>query len=227
MKKVPKSAQKQIQAGRLKGMTDISPMWRIKMLTEIFGPAGIGWYTDVIRREIVDGPSGDKMAIMDIHLYVRENGEGEWSKPIFGTGGKALIAKENSGLRADDEAWKKTYTDALSVACKALGIGADIYWKGGELESMGSHNNTPTNSAAPKQEYPRPAVLDTAPNAVSQDELTACVKYYYAPLAGTEKAKVFIAKLEELIGNKNYMNVPDVGKRLALFNYIKEMIGNV
>lgn len=31
------------------------------------------------------------------------------------------------GLFLDDEAFKKTYTDALGVACKALGFGADIY----------------------------------------------------------------------------------------------------
>ena len=38
---VPDEAQKPIAAGRLKGMTDINPMWRIKRLTEIFGPCGL------------------------------------------------------------------------------------------------------------------------------------------------------------------------------------------
>ena len=40
---VPESAQKTIKGGRLNGMTDINPMWRIQMLTELFGPCGIGW----------------------------------------------------------------------------------------------------------------------------------------------------------------------------------------
>ena len=31
------------------------------------------------------------------------------------------------GLFLDDEAFKKAYTDALGVACKALGFDADIY----------------------------------------------------------------------------------------------------
>ena len=35
---VPKDAQKTIGAGKLKGFTDINPMWRIKLLTETFGP---------------------------------------------------------------------------------------------------------------------------------------------------------------------------------------------
>lgn len=43
VREVPKEAQKPITAGRLKGMTDINPMWRIKKLTELFGPCGVGW----------------------------------------------------------------------------------------------------------------------------------------------------------------------------------------
>ena len=31
----PQEALKAIEAGRLKGMTDINPMWRIKALTEL------------------------------------------------------------------------------------------------------------------------------------------------------------------------------------------------
>ena len=41
---VPETAKKEINGGRLNGKTDIIPMWRIKILTEQFGPIGIGWY---------------------------------------------------------------------------------------------------------------------------------------------------------------------------------------
>ena len=37
VRSVPENAQKEIKGGRLKGMTDINPMWRIKKLTEEFG----------------------------------------------------------------------------------------------------------------------------------------------------------------------------------------------
>ena len=43
--------------------------------------------------------------------------------------GSRLVSKENSGLYTDDECYKKAYTDAISVACKSLGIGADVYWE--------------------------------------------------------------------------------------------------
>ena len=35
-RQVPETAKKNIGGGRLKGMTDINPMWRIKTLTEEF-----------------------------------------------------------------------------------------------------------------------------------------------------------------------------------------------
>ena len=43
VRSVPPEAIKPITAGRLKGKSDINPMWRIKVLTEQFGPCGEGW----------------------------------------------------------------------------------------------------------------------------------------------------------------------------------------
>lgn len=132
---VPQNAQKEIGAGRLKGMTDINPMWRIRKLTEIFGPAGLGWKYTVDRQWVEDGSDGTKCAFCNISLYIRE--EGEWSDAIPGTGGSSFIAKERSGLYTSDEAFKMALTDALSVACKALGFGADIYWAGNRESKYG------------------------------------------------------------------------------------------
>lgn len=127
---VPKNAQKTIPAGKLKGMTDINPMWRIKMLTELFGPCGIGWYTEIVEQWTESGSDNIVSAFCNINLYIKD-GE-NWSMPIAGTGGSAFISKDKNGLNTSDEAFKMAYTDALSVACKALGIGANIYWEGGK-----------------------------------------------------------------------------------------------
>lgn len=143
---VPNNAQKTITAGRIKGFTDINPMWRIKKLTEIFGACGIGWYTDDIKHWLEDGADGTKTAHVTLNLYVKNNDE--WSKPIFGIGGAPYISNEkdksNEKSRAytSDECFKMAYTDALSVACKALGFGANVYWAAGR--SKYSSQNTPT-----------------------------------------------------------------------------------
>jgi hypothetical protein len=204
----------------MKGMTDIKPMWRIQMLTEQFGPAGIGWYTEITRMETRDGANGDMLCFMDLNLFVRDPVSGEWSKPIFGTGGSQLIAQEKNGLRADDDAWKKTYTDALGVACRSLGIGADVYWAGGALPPAAS------KPKAIETEVPTvmPEILKQSPKAVSQEDVTAVVRYYYAPISKTAEGKAFVAKVEQAIGNKNYLSIPDAGKRLALFNLVKELV---
>lgn len=118
---VPKDAQKPFSNGRFSG-TDINPMWRIKKLTEMFGPAGIGWYTEVTRQDYIPIDDGNVMVFVDLNLYVKDGDT--WSKPIFGTGGNTLKAKG----RGDDDGFKKAYTDAMSIACKALGIGADIWY---------------------------------------------------------------------------------------------------
>lgn len=127
VKEVPQDAQKEIQAGRLKGMTDINPMWRIEKLTEVFGPCGIGWYTAITEQWIEEGANGEKCAFVKINLFIKQ--DGEWSKPIEGVGGSSFIATQKSGLYTSDECYKMAYTDAISVACKALGFGANIYWK--------------------------------------------------------------------------------------------------
>ena len=128
LRAVPSEAKKAIGGGRLKGMTDINPMWRIKSLTEQFGPCGIGWYYEIKDRWLETCMAKDEItANVNINLYVKV--DGEWSKPIPGIGGSMLVASERNGLYVNDECYKMALTDALSVACKALGMGADVYWQ--------------------------------------------------------------------------------------------------
>lgn len=126
LKTVPDEAKKTIAGGRLKGFTDINPMWRIKMLTQEFGPCGFGWYIEEVERWTEAG-AGVTGAFVKIHLYL--NLGGEWSRPIVGIGGSQLVAMEKNGPVFSDEAFKMAYTDAISVACKALGMAADVYFE--------------------------------------------------------------------------------------------------
>lgn len=133
----PKEALKKIKGGRLAGMSDVNPQWRIEMLTEQFGPCGIGWYYTITGTNIHAGNGDEKCVIIDIDLFVQH--ENEWSKPIHGVGGSMFVVKESSGLRTNDEAFKMATTDALSVAMKQLGVAADIYkglWDGSKYKDQ-------------------------------------------------------------------------------------------
>ena len=143
---VPEEAQKSFDNGKFKG-TDINPMWRIKKLTELFGPCGVGWYYDIIS-ERSETYGETVMAIVDINLYIKV--DGEWSKPIYGTGGNTLVKVTRSGATPSDEGYKMALTDALSVACKALGIGADIYFSKDKTKySASSAEQKPADDPAP------------------------------------------------------------------------------
>lgn len=126
VRSVPDSAKRRIEAGRLKGKTDINPMWRIKALTEKFGPCGFGWKYVITDKRLEQGANGEVAAFLDIDLFVKA--DGVWSDAIPGTGGSAFVAKEKNGPYTSDECFKMALTDAISVACKALGFGADVYW---------------------------------------------------------------------------------------------------
>lgn len=126
IKEVPKEALKTIIAGRLKGMSDINPMWRIKKLTEEFGVCGFGWRYEILRMWAEKGGGDVISSFVHINLYVKMNGE--WSEAIQGVGGSSFVTNEKNGLYTSDECYKMALTDAISVACKALGIGADVYW---------------------------------------------------------------------------------------------------
>ena len=123
---VPPEAKKPIPAGRLKGYTNINPMWRIKTMTEQFGVCGIGWKVEITKQWLEPYENGEVSAFCNINLYIKV--DGEWSEAIPGTGGAKYVVQEKSGKYVDDEAFKKAETDAISVACKMLGIGADVYW---------------------------------------------------------------------------------------------------
>lgn len=123
---VPIEAQKKITGGNINGFTDINPMWRIKTLTEHFGMCGIGWYPEIVKQWLETGSDGRTAAFCNINLYIKV--DDEWSKAINGTGGSMFTDVYKSGAKTSDECYKMAYTDALSVCCKLLGIGADIYW---------------------------------------------------------------------------------------------------
>lgn len=131
----PASALTPIQGGRLKGMTDINPQWRLEAMTEVFGPCGIGWRYTVDKLWTVDGSEDEVFAFATVSLFVLH--EGNWSEAIPGVGGNKLVAREKGGLFNNDESYKMAVTDALSVAMKTLGVASDVYaglWDGSKFQ---------------------------------------------------------------------------------------------
>jgi hypothetical protein len=150
LKSVPANRLRTIQAGRLKGKSDINPQWRYQVLTEVFGPCGIGWKYTIDKLWLESGDNGQMAAFANVSLYIRHNGE--WSDAIPANGGSMFIENESRGPHTSDEAFKMAITDALGTAAKMLGVAADVYL---------GNNDTKYNTAP----APAPNQVAKAPDA--------------------------------------------------------------
>jgi hypothetical protein len=149
---VPQDAKKPISGGRLNGKTDISPMWRIKRLTEMFGPCGIGWWYVIKDQRLLEGADKEVKAFVDIDLYYRW-GE-QVSQPIPGVGGNTFV--EKGGKYTSDECFKMALTDAISVAAKAIGVGGSVYYGGEQTKYSRPANPPAAGTSSPAERSPFP-----------------------------------------------------------------------
>ena len=122
----PAWAIKEIGGGRIKGMSDINPQWRIQALTETFGLCGMGWKYE-IEKTWLESAGAETSAFAKVNLYIKGDDTGKWSDPIPAIGGSSFLAIEAKGAYQSDECFKMAITDAISVCCKMLGIGGKIY----------------------------------------------------------------------------------------------------
>lgn len=184
---VPANAMKPFDNGKFKG-TDINTMWRIKCLTEQFGMCGVGWYFNIKRTWVEETPNHEQFAFAEIELFVKV--DGEWSKPISGNGGNKLTRVLKSGeLSTSDEAFKMAVTDALGVACRNLGFGADVYWNNDRTKYTDSEEKPAVKLATPKQ-------IEILAKAYTGENLDKLLKVNNI----TKLEEITMQKASELIG---------------------------
>lgn len=129
LEQVPEEAKTKIIEGRLKGKNSINTMWRIKKLTEVLGPCGIGWNFRVTDTRILEIASGAKAIFLDIAFKFKDPATGQWSEDIHGTGGNTLVRSESKGLYLNDDAYKMALSDAISSAARLIGLGGNVYYE--------------------------------------------------------------------------------------------------
>ena len=118
----PKHTKGFKRAGGFSG-TAVKPIWQTLRLTEQFGPAGTGWGMDEPQFQTVN--AGEEILVFcTVGLWYRE---GETTARVYGVGGDKVMGKNKYGPFTNDEAFKASYTDALSNAMKQIGVAADIH----------------------------------------------------------------------------------------------------
>lgn len=207
LKVVPQQALRQIQSGRLRGKHDINPMWRIKAMTEQFGVCGIGWKY-VITKQWTETFGSEVKAYCNIDLFIKVNGE--WSDAIQGTGGSSEVSIESKGAYVSDECYKMALTDALSVAMKALGVAADVYFEAGkDIIDTDSKYGAQDSRAAQQAQTQQQAASQYHPNdlnegmgflsrCVNKDNLIWVIQTYKPLTANPQFMQAVSAKRKEL-----------------------------
>lgn len=207
LKVVPAEAIKPIMSGRLKGKSEINPMWRIRMMTEHFGVCGIGWKY-VITKQWTETYGTETKAYCNIDLFIKV--DDQWSDAIQGTGGSSEVTMERNGAYISDECYKMALTDALSVAMKALGVGADIYFeKGKSMDYSSKYAMQEDLSKTQQQETQTQQAAQYHPNdlnegmaylsrCVNKENLIWVVQHYQPLTANPQFMQAVSAKKKQL-----------------------------
>jgi len=105
--------------------TSPKPHYLIHKATETFGPVGIGWGFTIEDERIEEGAGGERMHIARVKVWFKWNGErGE----VEHIGGTQFSGTRSSGKPfTDEDAPKKSVTDALVKALSMIGFAGDIF----------------------------------------------------------------------------------------------------
>jgi hypothetical protein len=118
----PKATKPFTRSGGFRG-TQIDPTWRLRMMTETFGPIGQGWGYEQLEWTVVEG-----MAFVCVRVWYRdpETGGQHWTGPQWG--GTELVRRRRDGPgEPNDEAFKMSITDALGKCLLQIGVAADVH----------------------------------------------------------------------------------------------------
>ena len=120
------------RSGGFRG-TAINHTYQTKRATEAFGPKGLGWGSTVIDEKYVEGApilhpthgviGREVVHVVRIELWYQRAERGS----IQAFGQTTFVGSNKHGVYTDEEAPKKSLTDAESKALAALGFSSDVH----------------------------------------------------------------------------------------------------
>lgn len=124
VEKTPPDQTKEITGKSYKG-TSPKPYYLVQKATETFGPIGIGWGFTIEDERIEEGAGGERMSIARVKVWFKWNGERGEVEHIGGTSFSGT--RRNGNVFTDEDAPKKSVTDALIKALSMIGFAGDIF----------------------------------------------------------------------------------------------------
>ena len=166
--RTPTEHTKKITGKQYSG-TSPRPQWLVLKATETFGPCGIGWGFSFTER-VESGGGDDKLHIAHVRLWYKWNGErGE----VEHIGQTMFSGRRKSGdAYTDEDAPKKSVTDALVKALSMVGFAGDIF--------LGRYDDSKyvaeLNDEAKASAKPAPAKPTAPPASQPDSELLTIAK---------------------------------------------------
>lgn len=119
------SAVKKITGKSYQGNSP-KPYWLIERATDTFGPIGIGWGVTVKSERFERMSESDVLHVAVVSIwYVHDGKRSETFDQMGGT--KAAYMTSSGKLMVDEDAGKKSVTDAMVKCLSMLGFCADIF----------------------------------------------------------------------------------------------------
>ena len=177
VEKTPPSKTKAITGKPYKG-TSPQPYYLIRRATEVFGPCGIGWGFTIIDERLEDGSPNVRIHIARVRVWYEWNGKrGE----VEHVGQTVFCGSNKNGPFTDEDAPKKSVTDALVKALSLIGFAGDIF--SGRYDDSKYVNSLVDDAVkqSPPDNGPLSVALSRIRVAHSRDDLKA-IKNELAPI---------------------------------------------
>ena len=163
VKKTDPKRVKQITGKQYKGNSP-QPYYLVERMTDSFGMCGIGWGVNIINERMERLSETDVLHVAVVELwYVHESKKGSITQ-IGQT--KACYKTSSGSLLIDEDAPKKSVTDAMTKCMSYLGFAGDIF-SGQWDDSKYVQSLTNDFSGSPQAKAP-----NLQPPPISQEELS-------------------------------------------------------
>lgn len=190
------SAVKPITGKSYKGSSP-KPYWLVEQATRVFGSAGQGWGHDVISQGFQQCGQDDILHWAIVEFWYLKDGK---RCSIQHMGGTKAMYKTNAGkYMIDEDAPKKSVTDALVKAMSHVGFAGDIFsgrWDDSKYQQDASAHHYAERDAdlERKFEHAKQRIND----AKSVEQLRVIMKEFKDTRHKDEINKLAVAKKEEL-----------------------------
>lgn len=197
--KVQKTDPKHVKpiTGKSYQGTSPKPHYLIHKATETFGPVGIGWGFSIVDERIEEGAGGERMHIARVKVWYEWEGKrGE----VEHIGGTQFSGTRSSGKPfTDEDAPKKSVTDALVKALSMIGFAGDIFM--GSYDDSKYVNDLRRESA--EQDAPKPDTKAYEAHVAAVDGSTTLAELQEAFLAAKADKTLTADQAADIIRRKD------------------------